>query len=163
MSLVIKTQGGFKNEAQVAHSIWGIPQPSQRRAGTFLERVRCAAWHDAAVDSAGAWGYAVRNGWVLVVGAALGILLTALSHYLAVKTGKRGYYYAAVWVVVVVVAAAALLMYGGACGFCKAVVCKPNPVQACGIRLKLSVTLFEIYCECYKAGALLAPLGLGSL
>jgi len=103
-------------------------------------------------------GYAIRNVWVLAVGAGLGILLTAISHYLAVKTRRTAYYYAAVWVVIVVVAVAALLMYGGACGFCKAVVCKPNLVQACGIRLKLSVTLFEIYCECYKARMLFLPI-----
>ncbi len=95
-----------------------------------------------------AHGIAIRNGWILLPGIAVGLAVAGLSHYLALRTHNRMYYYGGVILILVVVSALALLLYGGACGVCAKVVC-PGRVQSCGVKFQLSITFFKIYCECY--------------
>jgi hypothetical protein len=92
--------------------------------------------------------YTVNNALVLIPGTIVGLPFVLLSHRLAVTTGRRGYYFLAIWPIVVIVPLVVLLLYGGACGYCRAVVCTPNPVQSCGITARLSLTLFEVMCRC---------------
>lgn len=95
-------------------------------------------------------GYAIRNAWILLPGIALGALLAWLSHTLARRTGNSMYYFSG-WILVgVVIAAAALLLYGGACGFCAKQVCSVGGVKSCGIQIRLSLTFFKFYCECFQ-------------
>lgn len=93
-------------------------------------------------------GYAVKNALVLIPGILLGGMIAWMSHSLAVKKNNAFFYYAGPITIIIVIAAVALALYGGACGYCKAVVCSPKPVSECGIKTKLSITLFEIYCKC---------------
>lgn len=108
-------------------------------------------------------GFAIRNAWILLPGVGLGSLLALGSHYLAVRTNNRRYYYAGWVVVVVVVAAVALLLYGGACGYCAKVVCTAGGVKSCGVKLQISVTFFQIYCECYQPSSWLPTVVLSAL
>lgn len=94
--------------------------------------------------------YTVKNALVLIPGTIVGLLFVLLSHRLAVTTGRRGYYFLAIWPIIVVIPLAILMLYGGACGYCRAVVCTPNPVQSCGITARFSLTLFEVMCNCYR-------------
>lgn len=94
--------------------------------------------------------YTVKNALVLIPGTIVGLLFVLLSHRLVVTTGRRGYYFLAIWPIIVVIPLAILMLYGGACGYCRAVVCTPNPVQSCGITARFSLTLFEVMCNCYR-------------
>lgn len=96
-----------------------------------------------------AHGVTISNLLILLPGIVVGLALAGLSHYLALHTRNRMYYYAGPIVIIVVVAVVVLLLYGGACGFCARVVC-PGHVQSCGIKLRLSLTFFQIYCKCYR-------------
>jgi hypothetical protein len=94
--------------------------------------------------------YTIKNALVLIPGTIVGLPFVLLSHRLAVTTGRRGYYFLAIWPIIVVIPLAILKLYGGACGYCRAVVCTPNPVQSCGITARFSLTLFEVMCNCYR-------------
>jgi uncharacterized membrane protein len=94
--------------------------------------------------------YTIKNALVLIPGTIVGLLFVLLSHRLVVTTGRRGYYFLAIWPIIVVIPLAILMLYGEACGYCRAVVCTPNPVQSCGITARFSLTLFEVMCNCYR-------------
>lgn len=94
-------------------------------------------------------GYAVNNTVTALIGLALGTLWTLVTHLLASRTGSHAFYYAGIPPIIIVVALTVLLLYGGACGVCRAVAC--SQVSSCGIRVQLSLTFFELYCNCAQA------------
>lgn len=97
----------------------------------------------------GGGGYAIRNGWILLPGIISGFMIAGIAHRVAQRTQNRMVYWGGPIFVILVVTVTALVLYGGACGFCAKVVC-PGQVQACGVKLQLSITFFKIYCSCYN-------------
>ncbi|ASJ10291.1 hypothetical protein A3L12_02760 [Thermococcus sp. P6] len=93
-------------------------------------------------------GYRVNGLVALLIGGTIGVVIAYAGESLARKRGNPAYYYAGPVVIIVVLAITVLLLYGGACGYCKKVVCSPNPVKECGTNVRLSWTLFEIRCVC---------------
>ncbi|WP_297073200.1 hypothetical protein [Thermococcus sp.] len=93
-------------------------------------------------------GYQVNLVPALVFGGFVGLLVAHAGRLLSQRSGNPTYYYAGPLVAIVVISLTVLLLYGGACGYCKKVVCSPNPVKECGIDVRLSWTLFKIKCVC---------------
>ena len=93
-------------------------------------------------------GYQVNLLIALAFGGLIGVLIAYGGSYLAQKRGNPVLYLEPPLMAIIVVALTVLLLYGGACGYCKKVICSPNPVKECGINARLSWTLFEIKCVC---------------
>lgn len=100
------------------------------------------------------WTQALQSGYqvsiipALIFGGIIGILVAYGGKLLAQKRGNPAYYYIGPVAAIVIVSLTVLLLYGGACGYCKKVVCSPNPVKECGVNARLSWTFFEIKCVC---------------
>ncbi|ASJ12202.1 hypothetical protein [Thermococcus thioreducens] len=103
-------------------------------------------------------GYQVNLIFALIIGGLLGALIAYAGDHLAQKRSNPAYYYLGPIGAIIVISLTVLLLYGGACGYCKKVVCSPNPVKECGINARLSWTLFEIKCVCAALVARLLSL-----
>ncbi len=94
-------------------------------------------------------GYAVNHVATVPIGLWLGAIITLSTHALAMRKHSSAYYFMAILPIVLVISFTFFLLYASACKACATSFC--SHVSSCGINVQITLTLFELYCNCAQA------------